>query len=355
MNKPTLIADLIIDQNIDFLGLTETWLKKADLPQSRTVSEMTPTGYSCVHVPRSRGKGGGVGIIHKASLSVKKMPHRVFRTVENLHVSLKAGHSHLNVYVIYRPPPNTKNKLTADAFFDEMSLLLEDTLQESGHLVIMGDFNFHWDKVENRHTTRLRDILESSGTIQHVESHTHRHSHLLDLVITRASEDSVRSFHVDDPGLSDHSAVYFRMSGKTPSPVRKHIQYRPFRSIDMDSFAEDLSASDLIQKPATSLTDRVKQYNTVLGDLLDKHAPVKNKTITVRPYTEWYTPDIRAAKIERRRPERKWRKSKLTIDYDLFAAQSSGDACQIRVLLREGVCIRVGPEGLISDRQKSVT
>ena len=74
------------------------------------------------------------------------------------------------------------------------------------------------------------------------------------------------------------------------------------------------------ENPATSLTARVDQYKTVLGNLLDKHAPIRKRTVIVRP--EWYSSDIHETKTKRRRLEQQWRKSKLEIDYGLFANQS---------------------------------
>ena len=51
---------------------------------------------------------------------------------------------------------------------------------------------------------------------------------------------------------------------------------------------------------------------------MDKHAPVQTRTIVVRPRVPWYTDDIRQAKKERRRAERKWRSSKLEFDLAVF-------------------------------------
>ena len=119
-NKPCLIADFIVENEMDVLALTETWLKETDLTQSDTVSEMTPSGYRCLHVPRSRGKGGGVGILFRSCVSVKQASPSTFKTFENIHVSLKAGSSHFNIYVTYRPPPNNKNGLTVDDFLGSL-------------------------------------------------------------------------------------------------------------------------------------------------------------------------------------------------------------------------------------------
>ena len=62
----------------------------------------------------------------------------------------------------------------------------------------------------------------------------------------------------------------------------------------------------------------VDQYNKVLAELLDKHAPPKTKSVTVRARAPWFTEEILSAKRERRKAERRWRSSKLQIHLDMF-------------------------------------
>ena len=95
------------------------------------------------------------------------------------------------------------------------------------------------------------------------------------------------------------------MTGKLPAHARRSSQYRIHRSIDTASFNKDPCTSDLVKIPATSLTARVDQYNTVLGNLLDKHAPIRQRTVIVRPNTEWYSSDLHEAKTKRRRLEQR--------------------------------------------------
>ena len=64
-----------------------------------------------------------------------------------------------------------------------------------------------------------------------------------------------------------------------------------------------------------SLGELVDEYNTTLKSLLDRHAPLKTKTITLRPTAQWYTEEIRSEKRKRRALERRWRSSKRESDY----------------------------------------
>ena len=57
--------------------------------------------------------------------------------------------------------------------------------------------------------------------------------------------------------------------------------------------------------------------------LLDKHAPLLQRTITVRPHARWYNEQLRDAKHVRRQLERKWRHSKTESDHEAYRKQCS--------------------------------
>ena len=88
--------------------------------------------------------------------------------------------------------------------------------------------------------------------------------------------------------------------------------------MDVESVNADLAESDLCRNPPDDLDELVACYNSTLRAVMDKHAPVQTHTIVVRPRVPWYTDDIRQAKKERRKAERKWRSSKLEFDLAVF-------------------------------------
>ena len=53
-------------------------------------------------------------------------------------------------------------------------------------------------------------------------------------------------------------------------------------------------------------------------NILEKHVSASEKEFVLRPYAPWYTESVRAAKQEKRKAERKWKKSKLTIDKEIL-------------------------------------
>ena len=75
------------------------------------------------------------------------------------------------------------------------------------------------------------------------------------------------------------------MIPEKPTAMEKLVTYGKYRSIDMESFKNDLVTSSLCQPPLTTETPvygvnkLAKDYNFTLRMLIDCHAPPKSKTV----------------------------------------------------------------------------
>jgi hypothetical protein len=136
-------------------------------------------------------------------------------------------------------------------------------------------------------------------------------------LITRADDHIIDSVSVFDPTISDHSAVFCDLLIKKPPCEKIVSRCRKLKTINLDSFSK-IAESHLITSPLSDLDGLLHQYDSVLTSVLDHHAPSKERIITLRPSSPWYTAEIKAEKIKRRRLERSWRKSHLTIDSQLY-------------------------------------
>ena len=105
--------------------------------------------------------------------------------------------------------------------------------------------------------------------------------------------------------------------------AKKVVSFKKLRSIDIDSFCENIKNSPLLQQQAPDLETLVNQYDNVLKSLLDKHAPVMQRRVTIRPSAPWYTQEVALAKNKRRRLERKWYSTRLQSDRELYVYQCS--------------------------------
>ena len=75
---------------------------------------------------------------------------------------------------------------------------------------------------------------------------------------------------------------------------------------------------------SNSMSDAVTTYNTILQDLIDKHAPEYDRTFKPRHHTPWYNSTVGNAKRLRRRLERRWRKTQAEPDREAYRSQ-----CQV--------------------------
>ena len=65
----------------------------------------------------------------------------------------------------------------------------------------------------------------------------------------------------------------------------------------------------------------VEKYNSTLSDILDKHAPLKTRTVTVHPDAPWINDEIKDKKRQKRKAERKWRHSGLTVHKEIYCEE----------------------------------
>ena len=301
------IKDYIVDCDADVAALTETWLSSEN-NNIMTIGDLCPNGYILQHIPRQTGRGGGTGLLHKDSLHVKLHKTNHYTSFEYSEYFLKMDQC-IRLIVVYRPPPTKPNKLKTSQFFDEFPHFLEQQVVSTGHLLIVGDFNFHIDDSSNYEASRFMQLLECFNLQQHVKFPTHKNGHILDLIITRKDDAFFNlPVTVSEPDIiADHSAVHLQMCFKKPDFRTKKIFYRKLQGIDHSKLKTDIEESVLCQSQVTSLKGLVQQYDYTLNKLLDKHAPIKHTTVTIRPAAPWYTDEIRAAKRKRRKLERKWR------------------------------------------------
>jgi exonuclease III len=319
-NKTTSMCDYISENQLDIVAITETWLGDGNRDQY-VINSLCPSDYNFIHAARTTGKGGGVGLLLKSNLPCRRVTkHKSYESFEYLQTVLQPQKSTaVLLCVIYRPPPNRKNGLSVQQFFDDFSDFLDSIILSKEQLLLVGDFNFHVDVRDDKDAMMFTDLLLSYGLTQHVSMATHSKGHTLDLLITRDTSSLISTPHVHDAQLSDHFWVHCNVSGQHVGKVQKEITYRKLKSIDKEKFGADLRNS-LIEafEYDARIEDMIDHYNSVLSQLIDAYAPERKRTVTLHSAAPWYDSKIGDAKRARRKAERKWRKSKLTIHRDLY-------------------------------------
>ena len=305
---------LINDHNVDFFALStsETWLRGDD-SDLYYIRDICPDGYVFHHVPRLHTTGGGVGIVLKNNIKAKIQVQESYCSFEHLELELRAMKCFIRLIVLYRPPSSD-----VSLFFDEFASYLAHILTASGHLLIVGDYNFHVDS-QNNTGRRFIGLLHSFNLHQHVNDSTHKNGHTLDLVITREEQSFIKNLLVFDPALSDHFMIQCNLDFFKPVAQGQELSFRRLRAIDMNKFSSDLEDSALIRSPLNDdLSLAIDQLNSTLQAIIDNHAPIIRRSVTLHPYAPWFTDEIKVAKRKRRKLERRWRTHNTEANYLLY-------------------------------------
>ena len=211
---------------------------------------------------------------------------------------------------VYRPQRDEDGHSTTSRFLDAFSDLLS---RIHNKCVFIGDFNFHVDILDDCDTKRLNLILSDFNFTQHVSFATHKDGHSLDLLITKTDDDRCTNL-VQSVFISDHCSFIFdfRFPGsKSDRFKREQISYRKLNAIEPNAFStcfvDNIGSSFFLTKNANAICN---EYNSALSKSLDKLAPRKTKTVTIRPKRPWMTSTILAAKRIRRKAERIWRRKR---------------------------------------------
>nr|XP_054759574.1 uncharacterized protein LOC129265625 [Lytechinus pictus] len=309
-----------MDNELDVLVLTESWLS-GNQRDDLVIGDIKSTlpNYNLLHCPRLESKGGGICILYRSSVKVTLNSRTDFKSFELMDVTIRFSvGSVLRCYAVYRPPPSARNKFTFSMFLKEFLTLLETAGISENMPIILGDFNIHIDDVNDSQAKSFIYSIDSLGFFQHVNGPTHRGGHTLDLILTRRIDDIISSIRIMSGYPSDHSAIIADVNFAAPKNPKKLVQYRQLRNIDIAAFTEDIRNSSLATSTPGHSSEAVGIYNETLSQLIDKHAPMKSKTITIRPSAPWYTEELREAKRIRRQAERQMKSSGLSIDRQLY-------------------------------------
>ena len=214
-NYAESVYDFIIDQHVDVLVLTETWLI-GTMKDNVVISALLPAGYSILQHPRST-RGGGTAVVYRDTLNVRQVDTAAtkYESFESLECTVASSVT-LRLCVVYRPPQSGV-KIFCEEFAEYMSRLVTS----QGHLIVVGDFNFHVNKSGDKQACEFLSLCQSLNLKQHVSVTTHRGGNTLDLVMMRSEDSLVSSVTACGHGFPDHFPVFSTLSLSKPGRPTK--------------------------------------------------------------------------------------------------------------------------------------
>ena len=109
--------------------------------------------------------------------------------------------------------------------------------------------------------------------------------------------------------------------GKSHKP-HKSVKYRKLGAININALEADMDKKlSCVDWSSLSPDECADIYNTILQSVLNDHAPLKEKTFVERELQPWINEEILSSKRLRRKYERRWRRTRLTVDRIVYTDQ----------------------------------
>ena len=208
--------------NIDMCFVTETWTQHGNEPEYQYIkANLDTAGYKILIQSREYRKGGGIAVIYKSHLHVKKLSFKEYTSFEALTVKLDITTKSYLFSTIYRAPYSVKQLVTMLTFLEELPDHISSLFRSSKNIIILGYFSIPWNKPENVDTTSMQEILDMHDLHQHIYTQTHKLGNTLDWLISNTS-NTIQDITYKDY-LLDHSFIEwnFQISRKVSKKIQK--------------------------------------------------------------------------------------------------------------------------------------
>ena len=299
----------IIDRESDIAFLTETWLHSDN---NSITAEIKTYGYQLLHNRRKdrlKDRGGGVGILVKSTLTAKQLPAKHFSSFEHTIVKIPLVNKKIMFLIsVYR-----LQFVATSTFIEEFTDLLDLFAVSNENLIIAGDINIHVE-TETIYAKNFKELIDLYGLRQHINVPTHVKGHTLDLVITPNKKSYLKDINITELDLSHHFLIDFTIIAEPNIRQVKTITYRCLKKVDIVTFNNDVKDNLSAVIPTDEMAIKTSSYNSVLTEIINRHAPVKTRKIKVVPEAPWFDAEYANLRKLRRRAEKKYRRTGLEND-----------------------------------------
>ena len=240
--KPKL--DMLIHHmqinNIDMGFVTETWTQYGNEPKYQYIkANLDTAGYNILIQSRENWRGGGIAVIYKSHLQVKKLSFIEYTSFESLTINLNISTKSYLFLTTCRTPCSTKQLITMLTFLDEFPDQISNLLRSSRNISILGDFNIPWNISEHPDTTSMQEIMDMHNIKQHIHMQMHKLGNTLDWLISNSPNNILDITNKDF--LSDHCIIEWKFQVSLKVRERTQTSRRDLSKIDEEKFNHDLN------------------------------------------------------------------------------------------------------------------
>jgi len=302
-NKTLHIANLVAEQDIDILCLTETWLNSS-------FNVCLPIDYEMVRRDRN-SIGGGVAVLFKKHLkcSVVNFDYDKLRVPHSLEICICNFQYNYNksfiVVVVYRTNLKRQQTLGIKNDLANIEYLFAYILTLGKTVYVLGDFNFNLCEPSNVNVKKFMNIFNIHNLKQLVNTST-RDNSLLDLILTNNTQVDKATVYDTHIG-SDHFLVSVTIPILKTKDNFVYHKYRDFKNINtsqldkvvVETFSGIYDSGDM-NEYFDKLCDNIKW-------VFDSTAPVKDIRIPKKRYNIPISDKLKKLKHESDCHYKKWK------------------------------------------------
>ena len=257
-------------------------------------------GYTIPYRLDRDKNGGGVLVFVREDIPSKILQGHVLPgDMEVLPIEINLSKTKFLLLAAYHPPSQCD-----EYFFDNVSEVLDKYAYSHEKVLLAGDLNAQENEscINNFITKHdLKNIVKEPPCSKNTENPT-----CIDLFITNVPNSSPVTKTITTELSNFHKMVLTVLKNKFIKQKPKEVEYRCYRYVDRGVFRHELST--LLAEAHT-----LKDFDEFYVSVLDKHAPVKRKTVRINQ-AQYMTKPLRKTIMRRSALPAKVYKDKKTID-----------------------------------------
>ena len=326
-NKEHKVLQLLVANSIDVACITETWFSSE---HSYITGLIRDYGYNLIHFYTEK-RGTGTAILYKDSGNVHPWErfNKIFESFEYKCIKIDFSNKHgIILCCVYR-----RQEINKDIFIDEVKILLNFCQSLKDKLILVGDFNYHFEKVLDCNVKELLDVMSMFGLSPLIPCvPTHKAGHTLDQIFANIYEvDIFVDKDIVDIKISDHYPIFFNLQTCWENlSGEKIVTFRRLNNIEVQHL-KDIIVNTLEDKLQNhydlSFEEHHRIYSSALHTVVDEVAPNITKVQKCNNEPAWMDTEFKSERRTRRQLERVWRKSKDIKDKHAYIIQR--DKCAI--------------------------
>ena len=205
----------------------------------------------------------------------------------------------------YRPPEGSR--YLRNDHDDLIAEQLKAVNKLNKEVIVMGDFNVNYLNATNKDFKTTINTLGYKQIVTTATRTTENSSTLIDIILTNTATN-ISEVSVFALSLSDHDMVVCTRKVNRFKFEPQTIKCRNYSHYNENDFCDDVKNINWTSlESINDVNSALNFFNTTLGEIFDKHAPIIRKKVKGKP-CKWLTRELKGVMNNRDKQLRKARK-----------------------------------------------